>query len=235
MRLESVSSSHVATRNALHQIAFFAMAPARYAVTERMGLMAAPGGFGTPRFAGKIARVEGDTLVFETEEAVATQTITTVRTAAQFFGVDYHVDWFEDFHDPLEPADPDVTLVVDDASARAIGQWFNFGTEVLERLAAHGVEASEVQLWPEHFDPAIEMGSEQAGQRASFGASPGDASHPEPYLYVAPWGDVDSSDGFWNAEGFKGASLSHGDLRDADDPVSAGVDFLLEGYRAITS
>src|ERR687884_377608 len=38
-----------------------------------------------------------------------------------------------------------------------------------------------------HVDVAIELGSEERGQRAAYGGSPGDEEHPEPYLYVAPW------------------------------------------------
>ena len=42
------------------------------------------------------------------------------------------------------------------------------------------------QIWPEHFDLACELGAD-AGTRARYGASPGDAAIPQPYLYVGPW------------------------------------------------
>jgi hypothetical protein len=238
MNLRPLPGSFDETRDALHQIAFFAMAPARYRAVGRMGLQAAPGGFGTPRFDGRIVRVEGDTLVDERPDQVASQTITTVRAGAEFFGVEYDVDWFDGFHDPLSPVDPDVPLEVDDTAARALGQWFNFGTEVLERLRSHASaedDVSDVTLWPEHFDPATEMGPEGEGGRASFGASPGDGSHPQPYLYVAPWGPIDRSDSYWNDQTFNGASLAFGELASSADPVEAGVAFLLDGYRILRS
>lgn len=239
MRLAPLPGGFPATRDSLHQIAFFAMAPARYRAVGRMGLQAAPGGFGTPRFEGTVLRVEGDTLVSERVDQVASQTITTIRAAAQFFGGEYTVSWFDgEFHDPLKPIDPDDTLVVDDTAARALGQWFNFGTEVLEHLRSEGDEHDDVStatLWPEHFDPAIEMGRESEGRRASYGASPGDGGHAEPYLYVSVWGDVDRSDRYWNDQHFNGSSLSYSDLAEADDPVSAGVEFLLDGYRRLRS
>ena len=203
-----------------------------------MGLTAAPGGFGTPPFGGKVMRVEGSTLVLESEDAVASQTITTVRAACEFFGHDYAVEWFTDFHDPLAPTDPDRLLDVDDEVARSLGQWFNYGYEVLERLRAHGIdedEVSEVQLWPEHFDPACELGDAETGQRASFGASPGDANHPEPYLYVSPWDDIDRSDDYWNDVSFGGSSLSYSKLVKTGDPVDKGLDFMLRGYRLLHS
>ena len=54
---------------------------------------------------------------------------------------------------------------------------------------------SEIQLWPEHFDLALDLGPESG--RANFGASPGDGGHALPYLYVGPWNPND--DPFWNA------------------------------------
>lgn len=238
MRLGELPDSFSATKDALHQLAFFAIAPARYRVEGRMGLAAAPGGFGTPPFDGKVARVEGDALVLEERDAVASQTITTVRAACRFYGHDYEVDWFSDFHDPLTPIDPDQQLDVDDTAARALGQWFNFGTEALDRLRQHGTEdddVSEVQLWPEHFDPATELGEVDLGQRASYGVSPGDSEHAQPYLYVAPWGEVGRDDDYWNDSSFGGASLGYADLATAEDPMDSALGFLLRGYRLLHS
>jgi hypothetical protein len=223
-------------RDQLHQLAFYALAPARYAVEERMGLRATRDGFGTPQYDGRVSRVEANLLVQETGGNVATQAITTIRAAAEFFGVDYDEDWFTDFKDPLAPMDPDRPLKVDEGPATALGQWFAFGFETLEELRGHGVESddvSEVQLWPEHFDPAIEMGSEPEGRRASYGASPGDREHIEPYLYVSAWSDIDRDDPFWNDRSFNGASLPFTTLVEAADQGRVAVEFFLEGYRIL--
>lgn len=201
-----------------------------------MGLQAAPGGFGTPEFDGRIARVEGATLVYEQPDQIASQTITTIRAAAEFVGIDYQAEWYDDFHDPLDPLDPDSPLNVDDTAARALGQWFNFGFDLLDSLrgqAEAGDEAGAVQLWPEHFDSATDLGSEETAKRASYGASPGDNSHGEPYLYVAAWGEIDRSNPYWNDESFNGASLGYSALSSTEDPVAAALEFLLEGYRII--
>jgi hypothetical protein len=235
LSLPDLTEPFAATRDALHQLAFFAMSPARYQATGRMGLRATLEGFGTPTFDGKVARVQVDSLVLEEEEQSATQAITTVRAAADFFGVDYQVDWFESFRDPLTPVDPDSDLDVDVDSARLLGLWFAFGTDVLEELrsmAEPDEEVSEVQLWPEHFDPAIELGAQDLARRASYGASPGDGPHPEPYVYVSAWGEIDRADPFWNDPNFNGASLSYSELTGAADPREAAVEFLLRG-RAI--
>jgi hypothetical protein len=237
LRLQPLPARFVETRDALHQVAFFAVAPARYQAEGRMGLRAAPGGFGTPEFDGRIARVEGNTLVHEQSDAVASQTITTIGAAAGFFGVEYATDWYEQgFRDPLAPVGPDVELTVDDDAGRALGAWFGFGYDVLETLRSHGSEGDEVstvQLWPEHFDPAIEMGSEDKGLRASYGLSPGDRAHDEPYVYVAPWGEIDRTLSYWNDEVFNGSSLGYAELLTASDPAKMALDFLLEGHRLI--
>jgi hypothetical protein len=178
--------------------------------------------------------VEGNLLVHEQDDNIATRTITTIREAALFFGLDYEAEWFADFHDPPQPVDPDRPLRIDLWSARVLGQWFEFGFGMLERLRSNATaddDASEPQLWPEHFDAAIEMGSE--GRRASYGASPGDDDHDQPYLYVSAWEEIDRSDPYWNDESFNGSSLAYGGLLEADDPFSRGLGFLLAGHRAL--
>jgi hypothetical protein len=238
MNLNDLPSEFATTRDALHQIAFFAIAPARYEAMGRMGLEATPGGFGTPEFDGRVARVEGDLLVHHQAGNVATQEITTIRAAAEFFGMDYQVEWFTDFHDPLGPWDPDAPLSIDRESSLVLGDWFAFGFEVLDELRARGTgddDVTEVQLWPEHFDPATELGDQEKGQRASFGASPGDGSNPEPYLYVAAWSEIDRSQPFWNNESFNGSSLGYSALLSSGDPIDRGLEFLLEGYRVLHS
>lgn len=236
MRLSQLPPAFVETRNVVHQLAFFALSPARHKTMGRMGLQATSGGFGTPEFEGRVARIEGEFLVHEENGNVATQAITTIREAAEFFGIEYEAEWFPDFHDPLTPADPDTQLSVNREASLAIGEWFEFGFDVLNELRTHGVEGddvSEVQLWPEHLDPATELGDYEKAQRASFGASPGDGAHPEPYLYVASWSDVDRSNPYWNNTTFNGASLSHAELLASDDPRGKAVEFLLEGYNTL--
>ncbi|HEU4321484.1 MAG TPA: hypothetical protein VFS66_15545 [Acidimicrobiia bacterium] len=223
----------VHTRDALHQLAYFAVSPARYRKVGRMGLRPTHGGFGTPEFEGQVARVEGTLLVHETAAGVATQEISTVREAARFLGGEYEVGWFTEFRDPLQPADPDAPLAVGVVASGFIADWFAYGWEVLEKLQGQAIESddvSEVQLWPEHFDPAVELGDQERGRRASYGASPGDRHHDEPYLYVAAWGEIDRSIPYWNDEAFNGSSLPYRELLDSADPVERALDFLLQGY-----
>lgn len=236
MKLTPVPANLGETRDALHRLAFFAVSPTRYKTVGRMGLRNTPGGFGTPDFEGRVVRLDGDLLIDEKDGNTATSVITTIREAAEFFGIDYEAQWFADFHDPLQPNDPDEKLNVDIDAARFIGRWFDFGFGALNALRGHGAEGdgvSEVQLWPEHFDPATELGAYEKGQRASFGASPGDESHPEPYLYVASWSEIDRSNPYWNNTSFNGASLDYAELATAADPEEKALEFLLQGYRVL--
>lgn len=224
------------TRDHLHQIAFYALGPARHKSEGRMGLVHHEGGFGTPEFDGKVLRVEGDRLVITEEGDSKAHTFSTVRGAVEFLGHEYEEEWFEDFRDPLDPMHPDESLEVDPASTRVLGQWFAYAWVLLNELRTHGAErdeVTEVQLWPEHFDAAIEMGPQDEGARASYGASPGDEAHHEPYLYVSAWGEIDRSNPYWNDESFNGSSLPYQELRRSADPVAKGLEFLLQGYRIL--
>jgi hypothetical protein len=225
-------------RRALHQIAFFAVAPRRYRATGKLGLRYTRGGFGTPFFlddgTDAQVRVEADLLIVQAGDSVRSQPVTTLTEATGFLGIEYREDWFG-FHDPPSPVGPDVMLDVDPSVTGAIGSWFGFATHVLERArrTPGAVDVGRVQLWPEHFDPAFEMGSAADGARASYGGSPGDDAHPEPYLYVAAWGDIDRSDPFWNDAAFNGASLGYRQLLEADDPYQAALAFLRSGHERL--
>ena len=95
------------------------------------------------------------------------------------------------------------------------------------------MDVSRVQLWPEHFDPAMELGSADEGRRASYGASPGDSMVAEPYLYVSAWGEVDRSNPFFDVDGFDGGVLPYSDLVAAHDQRRAALEFFRAGRAAL--
>ena len=236
MTLPRLSDRFAGTREALHQLAYFVLAPARHSETGRMGLRAAPGGFATPEFDGKVARVDLGTLVVEEADRVASRSISTLGDAAEFVGIHYREDWYQGFRHPLQPLGPDETLAVDDDSARILAAWFALGTQVLDRLgemASGEEEPSEIQLWPENFDVSLELGKEADGARATYGASPGDDHHEQPYFYVAPWEPVDRSERFWNDLAFNGASLGYGAIAESPDPAGDALAFLLRGRQLL--
>jgi hypothetical protein len=190
----------VPTRLALHALAEQVISPLRVQVTgNEIALRARPGGFGTPELAGggwvgvsgtEIVRADG-----------AREPIGSLRSAAVFVGLDGA--------DTLS----DAPLDVDPAAAEVLAQAWAAGDAALRALLAEAdsdESPSEIHLWPEHFDIAIELGDESAGRRATYGVSPGDAEHPEPYAYVAPWTQP-APDPVWNATAFTGAEAPAAD------------------------
>lgn len=236
-RLQPLPDGFSETRHSLHQVAFFAVAAKRYAVTQKLGLRYTFRGFGTPFFSDdRQVRVEGGDLVHQRNGEVTSTPLSTVGEACQFLDIPYAEVWFDGFHDPLVPLGPEETLETTDGAVAAVSDWFGFATLVLERTrrTPGAVEVSRVQLWPEHFDAAVELGALELGHRASYGASPGDDAHPEPYLYVAAWGDIDRADPFWNDSSFNGASFAYTDLLKAEDQIATAVDFFGQGYDRLT-
>lgn len=98
---------------------------------------------------------------------------------------------------------------------------------MLEELRAETAlehDPTPPQLWPEHFDVAIELGSDAQGVRAGYGASPGDELHSEPYLYVVPWRAIVGGE-LWTTIVFTGAVLAYAELLAADNRRAAAPDF----------
>lgn len=212
--LEPLPASFARTRQSLHTLAEHVIAPLRFSATGKIGLRFTHRGFGTPYFgADRQVRVEDGELV----DGTIRHPITTLAAAAAALGVEPRAR--TGVYEPTTPSDPEQALPVDPAAARILGDWYGLTCSLLEQLRAEadpGAEPgpSRVQLWPEHFDLAVDLGPD--GARANYGGSPGDAGHPEPYLYIGPW-EARHGD-FWN-ESF-GASLSYADILAGADPLA---------------
>lgn len=209
-----------ATVESLREVAAELLAPARKPQGE-IALEPTPGGFGTPYFefdgVRRRVRVDGDELVHECgakERRAPLQSLVGAGAAITELL-------------PVDTRPSDEPLQVDAAASRALGAYFGFGAAVLERLLAEAApddEPSPVRLWPEHFDIAIELGSEPRGLRANYGFSPGDEGHDQPYLYVGPWSAAVEGD-LWRAQGFTGAELSYSELVASEDQLATALDF----------
>jgi len=193
-RLAPLPPTFAVTRDELHRLAEQTLSPARSAVNGKIGLRWTLGGFGTPFFGA--------------DEQLRVEHGALIRQRGR---------------DATRAA---VAAGVDPPAATALGEYYGFATSVLEALrAAHpSLDPSRVQLWPEHFDVSLELGSEQEGRRAGYGASPGDGEHAEPYLYVVPWGEVPKGPR-WQAHGFAGAELGYGELLAAGDQRGLALEF----------
>ena len=193
----------VTTRLALHALAAQVISPLRVQATgHEIALQVRPGGYGTPELpGGGWVGVSGtDVVVVDAQGGERRGAITSTRAAAELVGLDG------------ADALPGERLEVHAGAARVIAETFATGDEALRMLvegARPADNASEIHLWPEHFDIAIELGAD--GARGTYGVSPGDPDHVEPYAYVSAW-TAPPPGLFWNAAGFSGAE------RSADDP-----------------
>jgi hypothetical protein len=227
--LKPLPEHFVASREALHRVAEELVAPARKPHNE-IALMITPGGFGTPPFefegASLQVRVDGTELVLDRDGQQTRRPLESIADAGKLLGAELLPDGVPEDTTPLE---------IDPVAAERLADFYAFSFQALEAVRggfAEDASVSEVILWPEHFDVAFEAGSEEAGQRANYGASPGDAEHPEPYLYVGPWTARPEGE-LWNATAFPGAELAYAELLAADDPAATAIEFFETRARAL--
>jgi hypothetical protein len=223
-RLGEAPPSLDVSRVALHRVAEHVLKPAREAANGKIALRYTCGGFGTPFFGDDVQlRVEGVELVAQEGATERREALSTLGEAAAFAGVE-----LADEAEPLNFAESAAAFVAD---------WFGFAASVLEQLRAEAtaeLEPSRVQLWPEHFDMAVELGAESDGVRAGYGLSPGDELHAEPYVYVVPWEGSAAQGQLFGASTFQGAELPYAELLAASDQRAVALDFLRVRLRALT-
>jgi hypothetical protein len=217
------------TRDSLHALACYAVAPARKARTGRIGLRPTGDGFGTPPFEdGSRTVVRGDRLQVEPGDGIA---ITTVRAAAEFLGVPVRAD--PGVGTDLPPFEPDAPLDIDTESSIALGRWYWTGHQALGALGIRVSESvaaiSEAQLWPEHFDLAV-TADLLNGRKVNIGFSPGDGFEPDPYVYFGPHDMAGLEGDYWNAP--FGAYKRYEAL-DPDDQSGSALAFIETGIASL--
>lgn len=197
------------TRRTLHGIAEGVLAGPQHRRTGELALRQSPGGFATT--AGPDLRVEGHDLVVDGNRRIPlTGTFADLATAA---GVDFgEAAGLYDDHSGVGPHD---LIELDDAALAALMSWYEIGATALAMLTPD----VPAQLWPEHFDLAVDLDD------ATYGVSPGDAYEAEPYAYISVM-PMDENP-FWNAP--FGAVASAPDLPAAETLV----DFWRQGHRLL--
>lgn len=235
-RLGTLPDTYTSTVSALGQLAFYAIAPARFEEQGKVGLRYTHRGFGTPFYGSDHqVRIQDEYLVVQEGSSAGGQEITTIRGAARLAGVEYREKWGPDWKDPPAPIDPDSRLEIDPDAVVACSDIIGFGFSVLEQIRVEAQpeeKASRVQLWPEHFDAAVEIGNEDLGRRAGFGVSPGYAAHSEPFVYVSPWAKDWLDDPYWNAD-FGGSILRYSALLTAENQREKALAFLRTGLELL--
>jgi len=235
--LTPLPSGYDHDRLEIQRVATHVLARARFVATGRFGLRVTPTGIGTPAFGpdGDILRISGDHVVRERQRDGVGRA-ETLSVAGRSLG---ELAAFVDV-DVAEPLDVGQgTVPIGDVSAPisiqpeafvSLLSWFRLGATVLDLVLPSVSEPSVIQLWPEHFDVGFDAAV--ALGRVNLGASAGDADHPEPYLYLGPWGVERPGDSrYWNAP--FGARLPHAELRAAEHPVDAAAAFFRRGLQLL--
>ena len=225
------------TRGALQRVATHVLARARFLSTGKFGLRATPGGFGTPAFGAdvEVLRVSGLSLVRERAGRASATPLhgSTLDQLAAFVDTDLAAP-FDVGPDTPDLGDPSQPLALDGPTAYVLAGWWELGVQVLDSVIAAAPDAMAVQLWPEHFDvgTSVAVGDGETA-RCNLGASPGDTSTDEPYLYVGPWTAERPGDAsYWNAP--FGAAVTRSQLMATDDPLAAGVAFARRGVELLS-
>lgn len=239
----STTDLDTTTRTELHRIATHVLARGQQPSTGRIGLRPSPGGFSTIPYGDDQTRlrVSGTTLVRESATPASSRAIPidgrSLTELADFAGVDLTTD-FSAGGDTPSVGDPDSPITIDAHAAHGIGGWFDLAAQALDEVLSRTTEwatPSLPQLWPEHFDLAIDLADDAAAptqQRVNLGGAAGDVHHPQPYLYVGPWtpdrpGDPD----YWNAP--FGAVLGREQVITSNDPMATAVAFFRTGLRLL--
>lgn len=236
--LAELPTTFADTRDALQRVAVHIVARARnQGGAHSIGLRVTPGGFGTPEFGPDVTRVRvsGGLILRESGGPNDATSVArgidgaTLAELAHVAGVDLAAA-LDVGHDTPPLGDVDEPLHVDGAAARALAGWYAKTNAALDLVVA-GVGGDAVptlvQLWPEHFDAALDL-AVSPDIRVNLGGSPGDGFSADPYLYVGPWTDDRPGDPeFWNAP--FGAVLGYEALAAEPDPVATAAAFFLHG------
>lgn len=234
-------------RETLRCISTHLLARARFEASGRFSLEPTGGGFGTPTFTtpdGSLRRLRitvGAGGAYLVDELVAADSTaarylplfrTTIATVADAIGVDLDAE-FSAGNDTSELGDPHRPLHVNPSAVAVIADWYVLGSKAIDR-SVNVLTASApavARVWPEHFDLGTDI-EVAPGRRCNLGASPGDGWHPEPYLYIGPWGEErPGDDGFWNAP--FGAVRGYADIVDAEAPLFSATAFFHDGIHRL--
>jgi hypothetical protein len=177
------ADTYSVTRRALHGVAELLLAGPQHAACGKITLRPVPGGFGTTHTPD--LRVEG-AAVLAGDQRAEVDGITACELGEKVGIVPQGLSHV--YHDGSGVGLDDV-LRVDPGAAERVADAYAIGDAALRAFAPDQTPI----LWPEHFDLGIALGDEQA----NYGISPGDATIPDPYMYVGPWSPPPADD-YWN-------------------------------------
>jgi hypothetical protein len=243
-----------ATRDALRAITTHVMVRAMQPSTDRISLRPAPGGWATPTFGAERRRLRiANGVLFDERDGNDGARVraigisgATMGELAAFAEVDLaDVVWVGDDTPPL--GDVAAPIELDPAAMAMMADCYDVTARALDRLVVEWpawASPSVPQLWPEHFDLAIDIAvaadigaGDAASRRANVGGSPGDGYHDGPYLYVGPWtSDRPGDPTYWNAPfGAVLAVDALGSTGSPDERAEVAAAFFVRGLRLLAA
>lgn len=128
----------------------------------------------------------------------------------------------------------------------ALRRWFRNADGVLREVTDHDDGASEVRIWPHHFDAGALIllapgGDPETSPSIGIGMVPGDDYYPGPYFYVNPYPRPDvlpdwPGPGHWHTANWAGLVLTMTDILGAGDASKQHTytaAFLLDAIRVL--
>lgn len=216
-----------AARASLHNVAERVLSTELYARTGLIGLRPTVDGFGQPEMlthgVRRRVRVAANLLMVQHDTGETRHELTTLGAAAEAVGIELGGELpYEAFSSTAA----ETTVAVNGDVAVALAASLDFTGSALER-ARHAVwheNPSIAQLWPEHFDLAVQVRDVMIG--GSLGDAERHGARRTPYLYVAP-AEVPEPDEFWNEP--YGAAIGFEELRSPDHAFA----FFATGLRSL--
>lgn len=124
--------------------------------------------------------------------------------------------------------------------AKELTKYYHNTYLLLRELKQNFASSSNINIWPHHFDMAMDVllrdtGDPETNTQISLGLSPGDDQFDNPYLYVNCWPHVDtenlpqlSNNAIWISEDWTGAVLLAKHLQASKDQESTAKTFFAE-------
>lgn len=226
--LPPLPSNWISQLEDAHRLAFGVISEARRLNNGKFGLRWVKDGFGTPFYGDNIQVRVTEGVITLQDSTVQVAPVTTLQAAGDFLGLTPTGTQREG--DSPELGDLNRELNFSKECNDFLGSWFGLATSAMEEINLRGSDPAPIQIWPGHFDAATEVNN--GNNRCTFGASPGDHNHSEPYLYISPHVEIDKSNPFWNAESYSGAFLSLNDFPQ-ENQRQAILDFFQMGLDLI--
>jgi hypothetical protein len=131
-----------------------------------------------------------------------------------------------DYDMPASPIATGERFIGHLAQLAELARWYDLGQAVLARITAGQPRATEIRIWPHHFDlgAILYLDATDDHRQIGLGLSPGDSSYAEPYVYVTPYpiSKVPTfpalPSGTWRREGWTGAVLTGSEIVAGADP-----------------